>query len=100
MAGASKRQIDRIVSVRGSASQPPRAAHCGCAATICDSAVQQGQLLNARAWPRGLSKGWLARQGYHSPVFSMLAQGSFAGRASPFWSNSMEMLSGERTNAM
>ena len=37
---------------------------------------------------------------YQTPVFFMDTHGSFGGRASPFWSSSMEMPSGERTNAM
>ena len=34
------------------------------------------------------------------PVFAIEAQGSFLSRAVPFWSSSIEMSSGERTNAM
>jgi len=41
-----------------------------------------------------------ARGRYHSPVFSIDFQGSWGARESPFWSNSIEMLSGDRTNAM
>ncbi len=37
---------------------------------------------------------------YHDPVFGIDAQGSAFGSASPFWSNSTEMLSGERTKAI
>lgn len=37
---------------------------------------------------------------YHDPVFSIDAHGAFGGSGSPCWSNSMEILSGERTNAM
>ncbi len=37
---------------------------------------------------------------YQLPVFSIEAQGSFGGSESPFCSSSMEMLSGDRTNAM
>ena len=38
--------------------------------------------------------------GYHFPVFCIDFQGSAAGRAAPFWSSSIEMLSGERMKAM
>src|SRR5690606_28824119 len=38
--------------------------------------------------------------GYHLPVFGIDCQGSCGGSASPFCSSSIEMLSGERTNAM
>ena len=34
------------------------------------------------------------------PLFSIDAHGSCGGNESPFWSNSIEMLSGERTKAM
>ena len=37
---------------------------------------------------------------YQWPVFGIDAHGSFGGSASPFCSSSIEMLSGERTNAM
>ncbi len=40
------------------------------------------------------------RSFYQTPVFGIDAQGSRFGRASPVCSNSIEMLSGERTNAM
>jgi alkyl hydroperoxide reductase subunit F len=37
---------------------------------------------------------------YHLPELGMLTQGSEGGSGSPFWSSSIEMLSGERTKAM
>jgi len=37
---------------------------------------------------------------YQTPVFGIDVHGSAGGFASPFCSNSTEMLSGERTNAM
>ena len=37
---------------------------------------------------------------HHQPSLAMLAHGSSIGLASPFCSNSIEMLSGERINAM
>ena len=37
---------------------------------------------------------------YHVPVFGMETQGSQGSRAAPFCSNSMEIPSGERTNAI
>ena len=37
---------------------------------------------------------------YQCPVFGIDAQGSAAGKASPFCSSSMEMLSGDRINAI
>lgn len=37
---------------------------------------------------------------YHCPTFGAEAQGSSMGKGSPFCSSSMEMLSGERINAM
>ena len=37
---------------------------------------------------------------YQWPTLGIDAQGSFGGSASPFCSSSIEMLSGERTNAM
>ena len=40
------------------------------------------------------------RPRYHSPVFGIDAQGSRGGIAAPFCKSSMEMLSGDRTNAM
>ena len=42
---------------------------------------------------------WL-RPNYHSPVFSIEAQGSCGCSGSPLCSNSMEILSGERTKAI
>src|SRR5690554_5110436 len=42
----------------------------------------------------------LPRRYYQLPVFSMEAQGSALGLAGPFWSNSMEMPSGDLTKAM
>ena len=37
---------------------------------------------------------------HHTPVFGIEAQGSAGAFASPRWRSSIEMLSGERTNAM
>ena len=37
---------------------------------------------------------------YHTPVFSIEAQGSAGASASPSWRSSIEMLSGERTKAI
>ncbi len=42
----------------------------------------------------------VSRTGYHSPVLGIEAQGSAGASASPFCRSSMEMLSGERINAM
>jgi hypothetical protein len=38
--------------------------------------------------------------GYHSPILSIDDHGSWGGSALPFWSNSIEIWSGDRTNAM
>ena len=45
--------------------------------------------------------GWNARNGsYHSPTFGIDVHGSAGASASPRWSSSTEIRSGERTNAM
>ena len=41
-----------------------------------------------------------ARSVHHCPIFGMVVQGSAGASAAPFCSNSIEMLSGERTKAM
>ncbi len=69
-------------------SVPPKAMHQRCTAS-------------SRGHP-GTSRLSVAHRPstYHSPVFSMDAQGSAGASESPSCSNSMEMPSGERTNAM
>ena len=49
--------------------------------------------------PRDLERFEQARH-HHAPVLGIEAQGSAEALCSPFWSNSIEIPSGERTNAM
>lgn len=72
-------------------SQEDRRPVAGVAPAACEAAVPGPRW--RKAWPATVF-------GYHAPVFAMESQGSAGGLAAPFWSISIEMLSGERTNAI
>jgi len=75
-------------------------ASIGAAFTIKGSRRSVTRVSNRRDGVRlriDLRVAWIC---YQCPVFGMDAQGSVGASASPFCSSSIEILSGERTNAM
>ena len=97
----AKLRVDAVIKY--SILRRPRQIDRYMAGAVAEPMPQPGEALR-RLRREAAEKGVCARLrragGHHSPVFGMEAQGSCGGRASPRWSSSMEMPSGERTNAM
>ena len=84
---------------RSPAGSPLRSSECYGISLEPEPRIIGAHFARERARALGVSTSCPACR-YQAPVFGMLTQGSAAACAAPFCSNSIEIMSGDRTNAM